>query len=53
MEELYKEVAKEYGVSAEEVKREMQKAVGMATNKGNINTVEEMLEYIVKRVNEK
>lgn len=60
----YRKIAKKYGVSTQEVKRDMQEAINQAyvtpTNKalevfksGKIPTVDEFIDYAVNKVKEK
>jgi hypothetical protein len=58
---IYKRIAREHGVSVEEVERDMQEAIDKAyenptyyarcvDSAGEIPTVEEVIEYIVRKV---
>ena len=61
MKKIYRSLAKKYGVSVEEVKRDMQEAINAAyvkptfhaqcvPSKGAVPTVEEFLKYSANRV---
>ena len=60
-EKIYKDIAKKYGVSVEEVKREMQKAIDAAylfpndeakkvPRKGDAPTIDEFVTYAVDKI---
>ena len=61
MKRIYRQVAKEYGVSVEEVKRDMTEATNAAyitpnfnakcvPSKGDVPTTEEMIRHIANRI---
>ncbi|MDR0286152.1 MAG: hypothetical protein LBI03_00350 [Clostridiales bacterium] len=63
LKKVYKKLAKKYGVSVAEIKRDMQEAIDAAyvnptihaqnvPSKGAIPSVDEFLEYMVKSVSE-